>query len=176
MAMTLAEVVSHPVRVRIIQLLGGRELTTAELARELPDVSQATLYRHVASLIEAEIVTVVAQRRIRGTVERTLALGQRSAHVGSTELQAIDLADLRMAFLAFLTELAQGFEDYAAADTPELRDHLGFGVTALHVTPDDLAQIQQALGELLAPFQQDRPGTRRLTLATALLPQPGAEQ
>ena len=72
---SIAEVVLHPVRLRIVQKLGGRELTTGALRKELPDITQATLYRHVSALIDAEIVTVVDERRVRGTIERTLALG-----------------------------------------------------------------------------------------------------
>jgi DNA-binding transcriptional ArsR family regulator len=173
-AASLTEVVSHQVRLRIVQQLGGREQTTAELARALSDISQATLYRHVAALIDAEVVTVVGLRQIRGTVERTLALGARMAHVDSVELQAMDLADLRLAFLTFLAELARGFDEYAAADTPELRGHLGFGATALHVSLDDLAEIQRRLGELLAPYLQEREGVQRVMLGTLLLPQADA--
>lgn len=81
---SIADIVLHPVRLRIVQQLGGRQLTTAALREELPDITQATLYRHVAALIAAQIVTVVDERRVRGTIERTLALGERMAHVGRT--------------------------------------------------------------------------------------------
>ena len=40
---SIADVVMHPVRLRIIQQLGGRSLTTAQLRAALPDVTQATL-------------------------------------------------------------------------------------------------------------------------------------
>ena len=78
----IAEVVLHPVRLRIVQQLGGRRLTTAQLRAELPDVTQATLYRHIAALIDAEIVTVVDERRVRGTIERALALDHLQGIVG----------------------------------------------------------------------------------------------
>lgn len=43
----VARLIGHPVRLRVIIALGGRTLTTKQLAEALPDVAQATLYRHV---------------------------------------------------------------------------------------------------------------------------------
>src|SRR5690606_25708604 len=106
----IAEIVLHPVRMRIIQQLGGRSMTTAQLRDALPDVKQATLYRHVAALLEADILTVTEERQVRGAVERTLALGERMAHVGHQELQAMDAVQLRSAFTMFLSALSNDFE------------------------------------------------------------------
>ena len=95
---SIADVVMHPVRLRIIQQLGGRSLTTAQLRAALPDVTQATLYRHVATLVDAGILSIVEERRVRGAVERTLALGDRMAHVDQAGLRAMSDAQLRSAF------------------------------------------------------------------------------
>lgn len=169
----IADVVLHPVRLRIIQQLGGRELTTAGLRAALPDVTQATLYRHVSTLVDAGILAVVGERRIRGAVERTLALGERMAHVDREELGAMDDARLGAAFLTFLGELGAAFDRFLADPDPGLRDFLGFVQTPLHVTETDLGAIQAGLVELLAPYRDDtRPGARRVDLATILLPQP----
>lgn len=169
----IAEVVLHPVRLRIVQQLGGRRLTTAQLRAELPDVTQATLYRHIAALIDAEIVTVVDERRVRGTIERTLALGERMAHVGHDELAAMDEAELRNAFLAFLGSLGKSFDTFVENDDRQLRHYLGFGTTPLYVTTDDLAEIQARLGEILAPYRTDAGGDRmRVDLTTAVIPTP----
>ncbi|MEU4605599.1 helix-turn-helix domain-containing protein [Kribbella sp. NPDC023972] len=172
---SVADVVMHPVRLRIIQQLGGRELTTAALRDALPDVTQATLYRHVAALVEADILTVVAERRVRGTVERTFALGERVAHVDRQELQAMSDAQLQGSFLTFLGHVADDFDRFIAAGEPALRDLLGFGQTNLYVNGEDLARIQAALMELLAPYQTDQgDGRQRVSLATALIPDPSS--
>jgi Fe2+ or Zn2+ uptake regulation protein len=62
----------HPVRLRILEaFLGDRKLTTADLRAELPDISAASLYRHIAFLVEGGVLEVVAERRVRGAVEQT---------------------------------------------------------------------------------------------------------
>jgi len=68
------ELVLHPVRMRMILAIATRVLTTQQLANLLPDVAQTTLYRHINLLLEGGILTVVRESKVRGTVERELAL------------------------------------------------------------------------------------------------------
>lgn len=168
----IADVVLHPVRLRIVQQLGGRSLTTAQLRAALPDVTQATLYRHVATLVDSGILAVVDERRVRGAVERTLALGERMAHVDREELRQVDASQLRTAFVTFLGEVAADFDRFLAGD-PALRDYSGFGRAALYVDEDDLARIQAGLDELLSPYFEARGDRRRVTLSTILTPEAG---
>lgn len=171
----IADVVLHPVRLRIVLQFGGSELTTAELRRALPDVTQATLYRHVSALVDAGILAVVQERRVRGAIERTLALGDRMAHVGQDELDAMDDARLRTAFLTFIGEVGAGFDRFLADPDPAARLFGGFGQTPLYVTADDLAAIQSGLTALLEPYRDpERPGVRRVDLATIVTPQASA--
>lgn len=167
----LADVVLHPVRLRIIQQLGGRHRTTSQLRDALPDVAQATLYRHVAALLDAGIVAVVDERRSRGAIERTLALGERMAAVDQAELLTMSSAQLRAAFLTFLGDVTGDFDRFLAADTEQARELVGFARTPLHVNTEDLAVIQRGLAELLAPYLAERDdGRQRVNLATILLP------
>ncbi|WP_341995856.1 helix-turn-helix domain-containing protein [Microbacterium sp. LWH7-1.2] len=169
---SIADVVLHPVRLRIVQQFGGRSLTTAQLRALLPDVTQATLYRHVATLVDADILTIVEERRVRGAVERTLALGNRMAHVDHGELRAMSDAQLRSAMLAFLGSVAADFDRFLDGDDSGLRDFVGFGRVPLYVGAADLAAIQSALSELLGPYLSDRGGDRRrVSFATLLVPE-----
>ena len=73
--MASADLLLHPVRLRIVKaFLGDRALTTGQLAAELDDVPPGSLYRHVALLAKAGVLQVVAERRVRGAVERTYTL------------------------------------------------------------------------------------------------------
>lgn len=172
---SIAEVIMHPVRLRILQQLGGRSLTTAQLRDALPDVKQATLYRHVSTLLEAGMLTVVEERRVRGAVERTLALGEQMAHVDKEGLRAMSSAQLRAAFLAFLGDLAADFDRFVDQGDEDLRDFLGFGRSPVYVDAEDLATIQEGFEALLAPYQRDLgDGKQRLSLATIVIPDPDA--
>lgn len=169
----IADVVMHPVRLRIIQQVGTRQVTTAELRAALPDIPQATLYRHIAALVEVDILAIVDERRVRGAVERTLALGGRMAHVDHAELREMGEQELRQSFLTFLAHLGETFDRASSDDT--FRDFLGFGQMQLQVTTADLTEIQARLSELLTPYiTSTSPGSRTVTLATALIPEAAA--
>ena len=88
--MSSADLLLHPIRLRIIQtFLGDRRLTTGQLRLEIADVAPATLYRQVATLAQAGVLTVVDERRVRGTVERTYALSIADAQLTEDELSGM---------------------------------------------------------------------------------------
>ena len=71
------DILFNPIRMRIMQtlVLNGRESITAnEICTLLSDIPRTTLYRHINVLIEADLLHIVAERKIRGSVERTLSL------------------------------------------------------------------------------------------------------
>ena len=165
----ISEIVGHPLRLRILQEMAGRERTTAQLREALPDIPQATLYRHVAVLVKAEVLAVSSQRRVRGAVERTYVLGERMARVDRADLDALSDDQIAAAFLAFVQELARGFEN--ALDLgKQARDHLGFSTTALYVDDADLTRLQQQLRELVSPYIEPVSDKQRVLLSTVLFP------
>src|SRR6516225_9294351 len=99
--MTSADLLLHPVRLRIVQaFLGDRALTTTQLRAELPDVPAGSLYRHVAKLVEGGVLAVVSERRVRGAVERTYVLRTSRARLSVDEVAAMSRDEHRQAFLA----------------------------------------------------------------------------
>src|SRR5580658_5345616 len=104
--MASAGLLLHPVRLRIVQaFLGDRALTTSALAAELSDVPAASLYRHVARLVDAGVLSVVAERRVRGAVERTYVLRVSAARINLDEIERMSREDARQAFIAFVAGL-----------------------------------------------------------------------
>jgi hypothetical protein len=96
---TSAELLLHPVRLRIVQaFLGDRALTTAQLRAELSDVPAASVYRQVARLVEAGVLSVVAERRVRGAVERTYVMRAAAARISAGELAKMSPDEHRQAF------------------------------------------------------------------------------
>ena len=111
--MTSADLLLHPVRLRIVQaFLGERALTTAELRSELPDIPPASLYRHIALLTDAGVLAVASERRVRGTTERTYILRLAAANIGIKELREMTVDDHRQAFMAFVAGLLSDFDRY----------------------------------------------------------------
>lgn len=60
---------AHPLRLQMLSLLTGAELSAAEVAREL-DITQANASYHLRTLLDAGLLEVVGEERIRGGVAK----------------------------------------------------------------------------------------------------------
>ncbi|SDL19497.1 helix-turn-helix domain-containing protein [Tessaracoccus oleiagri] len=158
-----AHLVLHPVRLRIIQtLLGGRRLTTGQIAKELDDVTTATLYRQVATLAEAGILDVVGERRIRGAVERTYELHVEASQLSPEELAKMTPDEHRQAFAAFVSGLLATFEAYTRTGDVDLyRDRIGYRQAALWLTDEELDKLVEDLRAEVARRAHNQPGRGR---------------
>jgi len=169
-----ADLLLHPVRLQILQtLLGGRELTTAEIGSELPDIPAATLYRHIGTLAKAGALEVVRERPVRGTLERTYRLELARASVADDELTTMTPEEHRRAFTGFVAGLLQSFDRYLDGPAPDLkRDGAGYRQTGLWLDDDELAglvaKIQGAVADAAAKGPGE--GRRRRILSTVLIP------
>ena len=152
--MATADLLLHPVRLRIVQaFLGDRTLTTADLHTELPDVPVATLYRHVGVLAEAGVLAVVGERKVRGAAEQSYRLVTEAASVGATEAAAMSVDDHRRAFATFVAALLADFDRYAdAAAGPGLdpaADGVGYRQVALWLDDEEFAALVTELRAVL---------------------------
>jgi hypothetical protein len=169
-----ADLLLHPVRLRIVQaFLGDRALTTSQLSAELSDVPAASLYRHVARLVSAGVLQVVAERRVRGAVERTYVLRLAAARVGVADIEAMGTDDYRQMFMAYAAGLLGDFDRYLQrGDVDLLRDGVAFGIEGLWLDDAEFAGMMRDLYRVLQPLRTNAPraGRRRRLLASVLLP------
>src|SRR6266498_2412989 len=172
--MATADLLLHPVRLRIVQaFLGDRALTTSALSAELADVPAASLYRHVARLVNAGVLAVVAERRVRGALERTYVLRLTAASIGLDELAAMSPDEHRQAFMAFVAGLLGDFDRYLArGDIDFLRDGVRYNMAGLWLDDAELTELQRELLRVLQPrlANPPAPGRKRRILGTILSP------
>lgn len=172
--MAAPHVLLHPVRLRIVQaLLGDRALTTAELSAELSDVPKPTLYRHVAALVEASVLEVAAQRRVRGAVERTYRLDESRASASADAAAEMTDEERRTGFAVFTAGLAAAYEaSIERGDTAPF----GYRTAAIHVPEEDLPQFVRRVREAVAPWLSPRRGADRYLFSTVLIPASAGEE
>lgn len=171
-----ADLLLHPVRLRVVQtLLGDRALTTAELAEELTDVPIATLYRQVAVLAAAGVIQVVDERKVRGAVERRYRLVVDAASVTADEAAGMTAEEHRRGFATFVAALLADFDRYlegAGASPDLLRDGVGYRQAALWLTDEEFGELVADLRAVVAARMANGPadGRRRRLLSTVLMP------
>jgi Helix-turn-helix domain len=176
--MASADLLLHPVRLRIVKaFLGDRALTTSQLAAELDDVPAGSLYRHVALLTRAGVLQVVAERRVRGAVERTYTLRLLAARMQPAEVAAMSLDEHARAFMAYVAGLLADFDRYLGTGDPDPgRDGAAYSLAAMWLTDAEHADFLRDLGAIAQPRLANAPGggRRRRVLYTVLLPAPEA--
>lgn len=168
-----ADLLLHPVRLRIVQaFLGDRALTTSQLGAELTDIPPTSLYRHIARLVSADVVRVVAERRVRGALERTYVLRAAAAGIDPDEVAAMSRDEHRHAFMAFVAGLLADADRYLQRDQIDpVRDGVTYQLAGLWLDDAEYAAMLRDLTRVLQPLLANgpRPDRKRRILATVLL-------
>jgi len=172
--MASADLLLHPVRLRIVKaFLGDRALTTSELAAELSDVPPGSLYRHIAMLTSAGVLQVVAERRVRGAIERTYTMRLAAAAIQPSEARAMTLDEHAHAFTAYVAGLMADFGRYVATEPADpIRDGAGYRVAAMWLTDEEFAELAREVSEAFQDRLANAPGQgrRRRLVYTVTLP------
>ena len=177
MATRRSDILLHPVRLRIVLTAAGDEVTTSDIAKRLPDVPQATLYRHIAKLADAGILVVVGERQARGAVERTFRVNNSHASIGASEASEMSAEEHFEAFTTFAGILIESYGRYL--NTPGSKpatDGVSFRQARMWLTDRELDRLVADMTTVLArylelPMASER--TPRL-LSTILMPDPVA--
>jgi hypothetical protein len=164
-----ANVLLQPVRLAIVQQLeiGMRQLSVGQLATELPEISPATLYRHVNVLVESGICVVVGRRKVRSVEERVYALrSPESTHAqvddathGAASPEQFD------AVAMFLTALNRDLEASKRSRRQRARRPTYISTVA-HLTDADHAEIKRIHAWILALRSRPVPPDASLRLVT----------
>ncbi|QSX06280.1 helix-turn-helix domain-containing protein [Sedimentibacter sp. zth1] len=103
-------IIFNPVRMRIIQRLSTeKSITTNDLCKFMNDVPRTTIYRHVKILLNNDILSVVSEKKVRGSVERTIALNINAIRDLNTAENAVKNA------FGFLMSIYEKFKNYFSA-------------------------------------------------------------
>jgi DNA-binding transcriptional ArsR family regulator len=168
------ELLLHPVRVRILHALsGGRTRTTSEVCARLPDVSKATVYRHVSLLVEGGLLEVAGEQRVHGAVERHYRLRSGWAVIDDDAAAAMSLEDHRHGFAAATAALVAEFNAYLdRGHANPTADLVGYRQIPLWLSPDELEElIGKIRGLIMSKLDNAAgPDRRRYLLSPILFP------
>ncbi|WP_280772064.1 helix-turn-helix domain-containing protein [Salipaludibacillus daqingensis] len=173
-SMSKADVILHPVRMRIIQSLIKRPLTSQELMEWLPDIPQATLYRQLKVLSENEMIYVSKERKIKGTFERTYAIDQQHATISPNDALEISKDEHLKYFITYTMGLLQGVENYLQQDTVDMeKDGFGYSQVDLYLDDEELKNFSMDYAAVFNKYGRNEPNEkrRRRTLATVIIPE-----
>jgi DNA-binding transcriptional ArsR family regulator len=167
----------HPVRLRIILAAAGRQVTAQQLAGELPDIPQASLYRHINMLAAGGMLVVVQERRVHNTVEKTYALPEQGLMLTADDLQNAQPEDYMRLITQYLGLLLSYYVRYIQKGDVDLaRDNVLFQMIPVYVSKAEALELGHALRTVLLPCTKNEPSPERkhLILGLISLPDVGA--
>ena len=121
------------------------------------------------------MLQVVAERRIRGAVERTYTLRLLAARIAPGEVAAMSLEEHVQAFMAYIAGLLADFDSYIASGPPDpARDGADYRLAAMWLTDAEFGDFLRDLAAIALPRLANAPaeGRRRRMLYSVLLPAP----
>jgi len=139
------DIIMNSVRMRIIQTLSTKQsMTATEICERMSDVPRTTLYRHIKILLDNDILSVISEQKIRGSLERTLALNTGEITKYNTLENATQNA------FAFLMKKFAMFRNYFNNETPNTgEDRIFLNTMILMATDEEFDKFLLELRELL---------------------------
>lgn len=170
-----AKLILHPVRMRIVQtLVNGRSLTVQEMAARLSDVPQATLYRNLNKLVEGNVIEVVAETPIRGTIEKTYALAKEGISISAEQFQESSKEEQMSVFMQFIGTLIDKFGGYIEKETLDLiKDGVSFRQIDLYMDDEEMKDFLLSISRAFQKAASLEPGEgrKKRTIATIIIPE-----
>ena len=167
--MELAEVVMNPVRQRIFQyFLLHKTGTVKELKKALPDVPNASLYRHINILSDYSILIVVGENRIRGTVESIYQLNKDALAAEDESGNAV-----QMSLLGICASFARYF---ARGNVDPQKDMLLLTNCTLLLTDEEFSSFLSEINEIALKYMKAKATESSKTRHITLISAPTSEQ
>ena len=180
MATDRADLILHPVRLRLLAAVARRQLTARQLSELLPDIPQATLYHHLGKLTRSGLLRVVSERQVRGATEKMYALAEDSAVLSPADMANVSREDHLRYFTLFVTLLLGDFTRYLQQDAPEapinpVADGVSYHETPLYLSDEEFVQAATAVAQALLPFLENEPSPQRRRRLLTMIVFPDAD-
>ena len=172
---TKADLILHPVRMKILQTLAsGRRKTVQQIAAKLTEVPQATLYRHLKKLLEAKVIEVVEENQVRGTIEKVYALPENNQLVSREEVLKAGPDEHLDYFMKFFASVLMNFEEYIRQPDYDFeKDMVSFRMATLYASDEEYSEFIRKYVELITPLlhNEDAPNRKKRSITNILTTQ-----
>jgi DNA-binding transcriptional ArsR family regulator len=168
------DVILHPVRMRIIQTLINQKLTANQLKELLHDIPQASMYRNLKKLVEAEVIHIVDEIPNRGTVEKVYSIHDPNKSIlGVEQLSNLSKDEHMGLFIKFLANLMGEYERYLNQEKIDIvADGVSFRQASMYLSDEEYAEFSNELVAVYTKVLPNQPkkGRKRRTVATIIIP------
>lgn len=173
MARAKVDLILHPVRFRIMLALVGKRLTAVQIARALPDVAQATLYRQLHRLVQGALVAIDETRPVRGGVsENVYSLNADQARLTPADVAEVGRDEHLRLFTIFFATTLREYERYLAQERIDVGAEVRYHHIPLYLSDEEFGELVNDFTQRLQTAQALPPTgeRRRRLLSSAIFP------
>lgn len=156
---------SDPLNAKIILTIKELGQATASQLREtLSDIPQATVYRRLQKMLGDDILKIVEEKPIRGTVEKVYALGY-DLDAEWSKMGVTNDGKIYMRFVTYyMLGILQEFMEYTAKEAIDIQgDGTGLFIAPVYATKEELIMASHKIIEILTGLKDNTPdGQRKL--------------
>lgn len=157
-----ADIILHPIRMRIIKaLIRGERMTAQQLQEELKDVPQATLYRHLKKMTDSHVLVIVDEIPNRGTLEKLYMLPSKAAEISEEEFTQATADDHFSYFMNYVATLIGGYERYLNQDYDLFKDGVSYRQYVAYLSEEENIELLYAIRDLIVKAMQNEPSPTR---------------
>jgi Fe2+ or Zn2+ uptake regulation protein len=171
-----AELMLHPIRLRILTAISTYRMAAKEIAGLLPDIPLTTLYRHINLLVEGGLIHVVEEKPVRGTIEHVYAVTAPPS-LKSEDLHGMTKAECEQAFTMYLSTLMIDAQQYlhSKPDNSEinpLEDGVEINKAQFYLDDEEFNQMNSKILELMLDASKYQPaaGRQRRMFSSIFIP------
>jgi DNA-binding PadR family transcriptional regulator len=147
----LSEYLGNPVATRLLFEIHLQGQTTAKkLAEIYADIPQTSLYRYLGRMLKDDILKVVEENKIRGTVEKVYALNVE-LHMESITSEM--RKNLTHTFSQYMSGFMREFKEYEdRKDIDVSGSNYGFSTIPLYLTDKEFEEMGLAIQAIIQPL------------------------
>ena len=173
------EILMHPVRIKICQaLLRHKEqgLTPLEMVKILKDVPQATLYRHIQILVDAGIISVIQEKKVKSVSEKYYVINENEIKINGEEWSQVSIEEKLNYISYYQLLLMTQYKNYLEKldEESSKEDQSTFSVVELKIDENQFIQFQKELNELMTKYfdaTNSDPDAPARTVAITIIPE-----
>jgi DNA-binding transcriptional ArsR family regulator len=153
--------ISDALRIRIIELLSGQQMTVTQLGEHL-GIAPAKVHYHVRELERVGLLRLVETREKGGVLEKYYRTLARDYRVPSALLRSAPPDEV----LAVITNMLSGMTSRllwaveSKLREPETQNdpHIAIGDDTVYMTDEEVREVMRQIQELLKPYESPRGG------------------
>ena len=148
-----------PTNMKIVMyLMNNKHATKKDLEEIVSDISQASLYRHLKSLVKNEILEIHSKEQKRGAYEKTYVLKYNPNDKLREVVEKGDPKEIYEIFYTFIMAQLIDFENYLNRENFNLKkDRVGFRSFPLILTNDEADKMNKEIAEILNKYTNTNP-------------------